>query len=357
MFRGDEPMTRRYPFASLCLLAAALLAAPAAVPHAAAQAPPAAAEDWTVPRTADGRPDLRGVWDFRSITPLERPEEFAGRDRLTAEDEAALVERALDRQIDRPPAPGDVGGYNQFWMDRGIQVNENRRTSLIVDPPDGRLPPLAPGALHQQGSLRADIPGERPVRYRAGGIGADGPEDRGLAERCLLGFNAGPPIRPGGYNNNLQLFQTSDHVAILNEMVHDVRIIPLDGRPHLPPALRQWMGSSRAHWEGDTLVVETVNFTGKTPTYDPNGTTAYGTGLSLHLVERFSRAAADVLLYEYTLTAPETFTRPFTVAIHMQRGEAPIFEYACHEGNYGMFDILAGGRHQERVAQAAGGSR
>ena len=348
-------MTSRHPFASLCLVAAALLFAPHAVTVALAQ--PAAAEGWTVPRLADGRPDLTGVWDFRSITPLERPEEFAGRAELTEEDEAALVERALDRQIDRRPPPGQVGGYNQFWMDRGIEVNENRRTSLIVDPPDGRLPPLAPGAIHQPGSLLADIPGERPVRYRAGGIGADGPEDRGIAERCLLGFNVGPPMRPGGYNNNMQLFQTADQVTILHEMVHDFRVIPLDGRPQLPEHMRQWLGSSRGRWEGDTLVVETTNFTDKTPAYDPNGTTGYGIGANMHLVERFTRTAEDILLYEYTLTEPATFTRPFTVAIHMRRGEAPIFEYACHEGNYGMFDILAGGRHLEREAQAGGGSR
>ena len=349
-------MTRRYPFALLCPIAAALLAAPPAVEKAAAEAQTAAAESWTAARTADGRPDLQGVWDYRSITPLERPDEFAEKDRLTDEDEAALVARALDRQIDRPPAPGDVGAYNQFWIDRGLNVNENRRTSLIVDPPDGRLPALAPYAIHQQGSLLADLPGELPVRYRSGGIGADSPEDRGIAERCIVGFNTGPPVRPGGYNNNIQLFQTSDYVVILNEMVHDVRIIPLDGRAHLPGALRQWMGDSRGRWEGDTLVVETTNFTDKTASYGPDGMTGYGTGLNLHLVERFSRTADDVLLYEYTVNDPATFTRPFTVALHMRRGEAPIFEYACHEGNYGLLAILAGAREKEREEQAAGGS-
>ena len=345
-------MTSRPSFGLLTLLAAALVA-----PPGAALAQSEVGGGWTAPRTADGRPDLQGVWDFRSITPLERPEEFAEKERLTDEDEAALVERALDRQIDRAPPPGEVGAYNQFWIDRGVQVNENRRTSLIVDPPDGRLPPLAPNAIHQEGSLLADIPGDLPVRYRGGGIGADGPEHRGLAERCIVGFNAGPPVRPGGYNNNLQLFQTSDYVVILNEMVHHVRIVPLDGRPHLPPALRRWMGDSRGRWEGDTLVVESTNFTDKTASYDTAVATAYGSGLTLNLTERFSRTADDILLYEYTVNDPATFTRPFTVAIHMRRGKAPIFEYACHEGNYGMFDILAGGRHQERQAQAAGGSR
>ena len=347
-------MTRRPSCTWTALLVAALMLT-AAPPAALAQSETAGG--WTAPRLADGRPDLQGVWDFRSITPLERPGEFADRERLTDEDEAALVRRALDQQVDRPPAPGQVGGYNRFWMDAGIQVNANRRTSLIVDPPDGRLPPLAPNAMSQRGSLAADLPGERPVRYRTGGIGADGPEDRGLAERCLVGFSTGPPVRPGLYNNNLQLFQTADHVVILNEMVHDVRIIPLDSRPHLPPALRQWMGDSRGRWEGDTLVVETTSFTDKTASYGPEGPTAYGSGLTLHLTERFSRTADDILLYEYTVNDPATFTQPFTVALHMRSRTQPIFEYACHEGNYGMLNILAGAREQERKADAAERSR
>ena len=347
-------MKRRYLSA---LFGAAAVAALALQPAAAAEAQTAAHDGSAAPRLPDGRPDLQGVWDFRTVTPLERPDEFAGRRTLTDEDEAALVAQALERQIDRPPAPGDVGGYNQFWMDRGTNVDEQRRTALIVDPPDGRLPPLAPGAARQIGSLRADLPGRRPVRYRSGGLHPDGPEDRGLAERCLVGFNSGPPVRPGGYNNNLQLFQTSDHVAILHEMVHDARIVPLDGRPHLPADVRQWMGDSRGRWDGDTLVVESTNYTDKTASFGPDGVTAYGTGLTLRLVERFTRLSEDVLLYDYTVSDPATFVRPFTAAIHMRRGAAPIYEYACHEGNYGMFDILAGARHQERVAAAGGGSR
>ena len=320
-----------------------------------AQAQTATDGNWTVPRRADGRPDLQGVWDFRTITPLQRPEEFAGQQLLTDEDEATLVERALERQIDRPPPPGGVGGYNQFWMDRGTNVVEDRRTSLIVDPPEGRLPPLTPNAFQQEGSLNADLASQLPVRYRAGGMGANGPEDRGLAERCIVGFNAGPPMAPGGYNNNMHLFQTSDHVVILNEMVHDARIVPLDGRPHLPDTIRQWSGNSRGRWEGDTLIVETTNFTGKTASFGPVITTAYGTGTTLHLTERFSRIAEDTLLYQYTVTDPVTFTRPFTVEIPMRRGDA-LFEYACHEGNYGMLDILAGARAREQ-ARESGGSR
>ncbi len=311
---------------------------------------------WTMPRLADGRPDLGGVWDFRTITPLERPEEFANQPVLTDEDEAALVQRALDRQVDRPPQEGSVGGYNQFWMDWGTNVAEHRRTSLIVDPADGRLPPLTPSAFRQSGSLDSDVPSQLPVRYRAGGIGADGPEHRALAERCLLGFNAGPPLMPRGYNNNMQLFQTSDHVVIVTEMVHDARIVPLDDRPHLPDDIRQWSGVSRGRWEGDTLVVETKNFTDKTASYSPDITTAYGTGTTLHLVERFRRTADDILLYTYTVTDPTTFTRPFTVEIPLRRGSA-LFEYACHEGNYGLHNMLAGARADERERQSEGESR
>ena len=181
-----------------------------------------------------------------------------------------------------------------------------------------------------------------------GGIGTHGPEDRGLAERCLLGFNTGPPIVPGGYNQNMQLFQTPDHVVILNEMVHDARIVPLDGRDPLPEDMRQWMGSSRGHWEGDTLVVETTNFTGLTSSFSPSVVSAIGTGRTLHLTERFRRVAEDTLLYEFTVNDPTSFTRAFTAAIPMKRGAAPLFEYACHEGNYGMLNLLSGARAQER---------
>ena len=223
---------------------------------------------------------------------------------------------------------------------------------MIVDPPDGRLPPLtAEGeALRQIGSLAEDLPITLPVRVRSAGTGADRPEDRGLAERCLVGFNSGSPMMPSGYNNNMQLFQTSDTVVILNEMVHDVRVIPLDGRPRLPDSVRQWAGSSRGHWEGDTLVVETTNMTDKTGSFDPGATSSIGTGLTVTLTERFSRLDENTLLYEYTVDDPVIFTRDFTVAVPMRRTEEPMFEYACHEGNYGLWNILRGAR----VAEQAG---
>ena len=326
----------------------------------ASTAPAAAQSEFQPPRLADGKPDLQGVWDFRTLTPLQRPEDRADQAQLSPEEaaeiEAAAVQRAIE--ADRPseirteplPVGGNVGGYNNFWFDRGAGVVDDHRTSLIVDPPNGRVPEAQPDAKQQETTNDGTSAPDRPVRFRVGGIGTHGPEDRGLAERCLLGFNTGPPIVPGGYNQNMQLFQTPDHVVILNEMVHDARIVPLDGRDPLPEGMRQWMGSSRGHWEGDTLVVETTNFTGLTASFAPSVRSAVGTGATLHLTERFSRIAEDTLLYEFTVVDPTSFTRPFTAAIPMKAGAAPLFEYACHEGNYGMLNLLSGARAEEREA-------
>ena len=336
------------------LVAAALVAA------AAVLAPAGAAGQTGVPaRTAWGDPDLQGVWDFRTITPMQRPAALAGKQVLTAE-EAARYEARENRRQNRdlvdperggaiyPPASeGGVVPYNEFWYDRGSSLAEGGRTALIVDPPDGRMPPLAPGAAQQGRTVSADVAGERPVRFRSGGIGADGPEDRALGERCLLGFNAGPPVIPSAYNNTLQVLQTPDHVVILNEMIHDARIVPLDGRGRLAQSIRQWMGASRGRWDGDTLVVETANFTPKTASFNPTIQSAVGTGATLHLVERFTRTGADTLRYEFTVDDPHTFTRPFTGVIPMTTADGPLFEYACHEGNYGMFNLLAGARAEE----------
>ena len=307
---------------------------------------PIAIQAQEIPLTTWGAPNLNGVWDFRTVTPLERPAVFADREKLTEEEAAALEAGAalVQSAIDRPPPKGSVGAYNAFWLDFGTTVGENRRTSLIVDPPDGQLPPLGEDVGSQFGSLDTDLPGTRPVRIRSAGIGADGPEDRGLAERCLMGFNSGPPMMPSAYNNNMQLFQSSDYVVILNEMVHDARVIPLDSGTNLPEQIRQWMGDSRGHWEGNTLVVETRNFTDKTGSFDLSA-------LSLRLTERFTRIGEETLLYEYTVQDPVTFTRPFTVALPMKRSNVPIFEYACHEGNYGMVNLLSGARTAEKSDQ------
>ena len=335
-------------FAAACMLIAL----------AGAGAPAAAQEEFEPPRLPDGRPDLQGVWDFRTLTPLQRPEDQESA--VLSDEEAAAVEArsaARSAELNAPtertgellPAGGAVGGYNHYWVDQGAGVVDDQRTSLIVDPPDGRLPALQPGFELVELSLGEDRPGTRPVRVRAAGIGADGFEDRGLAERCLLGFNSGPPIVPAGYNQNLQIFQTPDHVVILHEMVHDARIVPLDGRGRLPTAISQWMGDSRGYWDGDTLVVESTNFSEKVASFNPSVATAVGDGSTLRLTERFRRVADDTLLYEFTVDDPTTFTRPFTAALPMKRGEG-MFEYACHEGNYGLFNILAGARAAERDA-------
>ena len=308
------------------------------------------------PRLPDGKPDLQGVWDFRTLTPLQRPEDLGDKTVLTAEEVAELEARAAERtasanapsEVRSEPLPvgGNVGAYNRFWMDQGAGVVDDQRTSLIVDPPTGRLPALQPGVEVDALSLGADLPGTRPVRARGAGIGAESYEDRGLAERCLLGFNSGPPIVPAGYNQNIQIFQTSDHVAILHEMVHDARIVPLDGRDHVRDDIRQWMGDSRGYWDGDTLVVETRNFTDKTASFNPSVPSAVGDGANLHLIERFRRVDEETLLYEFTVDDPTTFTHPFTAALLMKQGDV-LFEYACHEGNYGLFNILSGAREDE----------
>ena len=197
------------------------------------------------------------------------------------------------------------------------------------------------------GSLMEDMKQSPPIRVLATGARADGPEYRGLSERCLVGFNAGPPMVPSGYNNHVQIVQTPDHVAILNEMNHDVRVVPLDGRAPLPGSLRQWAGVSRGRWEGDTLVVRTTNFTDKTASFSPTVATALGTGATLTLTERFRLADARTLHYEFTIEDPQTFSRPFTAMVPMQKSDQPVFEYACHEGNSGLMHILRGARAEE----------
>jgi hypothetical protein len=293
-------------------------------------------------RTADGYPDLGGIWDFRTVTPLERPEEFADKEFFTEEEVAAYAaERVLasNADLDREgkkettTSRGQVNGtrestdlalaYNDFWWDRGTVVVETRRTSLVVDPPDGRIPPLTDAAA-EQAAERVRV-NQRPT---------EGPEDRPLGERCITGFNSGPPMLPSAYNMNVQIFQTADYVVLLNEMVHNARIIPLDGSSHGSVPL--WTGVSRGHWEGDTLVVETKNFLRET--------SFRNSSKSLHLTERIQRLDEETLLYGFTVTDPTTWSEPWTVELPMRRSDLPIFEYACHEGNYGMEGTLSGAR-------------
>ena len=312
------------------------------------QTPKPSPKPWTPPRLADGRPDLQGKWNYSTITPLERPSEFAGKAVLTEKEAAELEKRSLQtRNVDlnretTPTARGVINGtvetedlanaYNEFWWDRGTKVVGTKRTSLIVDPPDGKIPALTPEARQ-----RVAAGGEANQRL------AEGPEDRPLSERCILRPNSGPPMLPGGYNNNFQLLQAPGQVVIFNEQIHDARIIPTDGRPHLPQSVRQWMGDSRGRWEGDTLVIETTNFTDKV--------SFRGSGANMQLIERFTRVDANTLLYEFTVNYPRSFTKPWTAQIPMTRTDEPIFEYACHEGNYSMFTMLNGARVLEKTSR------
>jgi hypothetical protein len=300
------------------------------------------AKPWKAPRTVDGQPDLQGVWDFRTVTPLERPAELGEKAVLTDAEAEEFEVQAVERANVDNRAPADiVGNYNEFWFDRGKTVVGTKRTSLIVDPADGRMPPLTPEAEKRRAALTEARRGIGSHQPTPGGWVEDlGPD--GLQVRCILGFNSGPPITPGGYNQNVQLFQTPSHVVILNEMNHNARIVPIDGRPHLPSNLRQWVGDSRGRWEGETLVVETTNFLRETA-FARGRTTA-----NLHLVERFTRTAPDTLMYEFTVNDPSTWTRPWTAQIPMMKNDLPMYEYACHEGNYGLTNILAGARAQEQ---------
>ena len=306
-------------------------------------------------RTPWGAPALGGIWDFRTVTPLERPAALEGKAVFTDEEAAAVAARTVENlNADRRNSNARLDverAYNDFWWDWGTTLTDDNRTSLIVEPPDGRIPDTTADAKALARSRR----GTRPVRARVViGSPANGPEDLGLSERCLLGFNAGPPMLPSAYNNNVQIFQTPDHVVLLNEMIHDARIVPIDTDADLPDHLRQWMGVSRGRWEGDTLVVDSTLFTDKTGSFNPI-VGAVGDGSTLHLVERFTRVDADTVVYEFTVNDPETFTRPFTAAIPMKASDGPLFEYACHEGNYGMTNLLTGARVQERDAEATGG--
>ncbi len=298
------------------------------------------AQSSSVPRLPDGRPDLQGVWDFSSVTPLQRPEELADKEFLTEEDAAALEARAAGR-VDTAPPPGSPGAYNRFWFADGTTVVGTRRSSLIIDPPNGRLP-----SYTDLGRARMQ------ARAEARGRNA-GPEDRDVDERCILGFNSGPPMLPGAYNNYMQLFQGNDHVAILNEMVNDVRVVPLDGRPALASDIQQWRGDSRGRWDGDTLVVETRNFRDIGTAHPaPNMALLEALGPDMHLVERFSRRDADTLLYQFTVTDLTGFNEPWSVEMTMTRKDDDrLYEYACHEGNYGLYNILAGNRAAEAASR------
>ena len=341
----------------LALLIWSVSGVTASMQRAGANRPTTAANaaSWKVPRTPDGQPDLQGVWSFATLTPLERPAEFATKEVLT-EQEAAAFEAALKSQNDhdqpggawhydaqgrRVKNDGDTQNYNEFWYDAGDKVVKTRRSSLVIDPSNGRIPYTAEGVEKRdaRGKTRA------PLTDSATGDGDfDSVQNLSIGVRCLNGFNAGPPLRPGSYNNNVQLFQSRDYAVIFTEMIHQARIVPLDGRPHIPLSIRQWTGDSRGHWEGNTLVVETVNFNGRVSF---NGSTE-----NLRLIERFTRTDAETLFYEYTIEDPAIFSKPWTAQIPMTKQGEAIYEYACHEGNHSLPAILAGAREKERAEAA-----
>jgi hypothetical protein len=280
-----------------------------------------------------GERDLQGIWTNATVTPIERPAEFAGKEFLTEAEAAAYEKRARERNdADRREGDAEADlatGYNDLFWERGRRVVSTRRTSVVVDPRDGRIPALTADA-QKNAAARAEARRLRP---------ADGPEDRSLDDRCIVRGTSGPPMLPAGYSNNYQFVQTQDVVVILVEMIHDARVIPLDGRPHLAGNIRQLLGDSRGRWDGRTLVVETTNFTDRRP--------FRGSGEHLHVTERFTRIDQSTLLYQFTVDDPQSFSRPWSGEIPMKKVPGPIFEYACHEGNYSMANILSAARHEE----------
>ena len=327
----------------------------------AALVPALAAAQSAVPATPWGDPDLQGVWDYRTLTPLERPMELGDKAYLTEEEAAELERETLARnelllnrerqqttasdQVDRRE-DGTPGFYNNFWLDRGTTAIGTRRTSLIVEPSNGRMPALTGPAAGRAGSAEA----ERVAGVRRGMLPAASYTDLDAGDRCIQHAKAGPPLSTGGYNNNVQIFQAPGYVVLLAEQNNDARIVPLDGRPHVAPGIRQWMGDSRGRWEGETLVVETLRFNGK---HDQIGRPLLSSGENLTLIERFTRTDAENLMYEYTVDDPTIWTSAWTAQHPMKLNSDPLYEFACHEGNYGLEGILAGSRAEEAEAAAA----
>ena len=318
------------------ILAIALAVAVFPSAHVTSQAQTAAPRKWTPPRTAWGHPDLQGMWANGTLTPLERPKELAGKPMFTEEEARRAAEERIqrgNRDLRAQSPEADVSqSYNEFWSDpKGVYLN--RRTSLIIDPPDGRFP-----ALTEEGRKRADALAanrrQRPASW----------EDFGVWERCLT---RGMPRLSGSYNNNYQILQTPGYVVILAEMIHEARIIPLEGRP-LGNNIRQWMGHSQGRWEGDTLIVETSNFNGRAPQRDAF---SFGIGVNGRVIERFTRIDASTIDYQFTIDDPDTYMKPLTIALPMYGTAEQIFEYACHEGNYGLAGILSGARAEEKASE------
>jgi hypothetical protein len=285
-----------------------------------------------IPRLANGLPDLQGTWDFRTITPFQRPETLSDVETLS-EAEAVAFEAAENVRRDRDnfTDTSTTGDYNQFWYDRGSELLDDGRTSLIIDPPDGRIPTLTMAAQ------------DRNSARREAARDAAGVEVRPLSERCIMGFNSGPPMTPSAYNNNVQLVQTDDFVLIHNEMVHNIRPVRMNAASHREMP-RKWEGDSIGRWEDDTLIIETDHFA--------RATSFGNSSENMHLQEKFWMIDADTLGYEFTISDPSTWEAPWTVMFPMRRSQLPIYEYACHEGNYAMAGILGGWRRLEALGQS-----
>ena len=318
-------------FSLLAMVCAAATLAPELIAQSASGSQAAAgSSSWKAPKTAWGDPDLQGMWSYATLTPLERPASVQGREFYTPEEAATRNSESLE---DRPPAPGDTGAYNAHWFDRGTVLGD-RRTSLIVDPPDGRLPLTAEG--RKRVAEKAESRKLRP---------ADSWLDRTNWDRCIT-YHGVPPISTG-YNNAYQILQIPGYVVIRVEMIHDVRVIPVDGRPGLTENIRQWNGSSRGRWEGNTLVVETTNFSDQTENRFPSSR-------HTRAIERFTRVSNDAIDYRFTVEDPTMYTRSWTAVRPMPRlKDYVMYEYACHEGNYAMPNILSGQRTIERRRAAA----
>ena len=335
-------------------LAAQSPVAPSGAKSVAAKPAPAAKEtpkNWTPSRTPDGQPDLQGIWDAASMTPLERPKELGTKAYYTPA-EAAAYERARAEEQNRDRRDGgnkaDVArAYNDGWFDRGAHLGRNLRTSRVIDPPDGRFPPFTPEAQKHFDEVKAYL-AKNP---------ADGPENRPLFERCITYSQNGPPLIPGNYNNLYEIVQTPTSVTIFSEMAHQARTVPLDTREHLPQNVTQWMGDSWGHFEGNTLVVETTNVRYNDMSHFGTQYDYGATDQNLKVVERFTRSGPDLMIYQATVTDPTVYTKPWTIEIPMDKTEGPIFEYACHEGNYGLAGILAGERAREKKAAETGGNQ
>ena len=293
--------------------------------------------DYEPPRAPDGHPDLQGTFTFRTLTPMQRPTELGERSVLT-EEEAAEWTAFENRRQNRDLIIDSVGGaqyppgvisYNEFWYERGDDTVVDRRTSLIVDPPNGRIPALTEEALQR----RRDVSTMRELSL--------GPEARPYAERCIVTRTSGPPMQPGSYNLNVQFVQTSAYFMIMNEMIHNVRVVRMN-KEHRDGPLMNWEGDSVGHWEGDTLVVDTVNFW--------KGTAFADSTSKMHLVEKFTRTGPDSIQYQFTIEDPTTWIAPWTAVIPMRSMDQPIYEYACHEGNYGFHGVMAGIRRLQLEA-------